>query len=129
MNCEAVGMCLQAGAVMNAETSDLLFNRRDLKVLSEDHVGKYHGASAIMRRALDWKRSRISILEVEAYPQSCIRLRAPGAMSIFLYASPPKHHSSRGCGVGAFHGTSHRLPKPVSKQQLVNQNYRGNQQS
>jgi hypothetical protein len=31
-------MCLQAGAVMNAETSDFLFNRRDLKVLSEDHV-------------------------------------------------------------------------------------------
>jgi hypothetical protein len=38
MNCEAVGMCLQAGAVLNAETSDFLFNRRDLKVLSEDHV-------------------------------------------------------------------------------------------
>jgi hypothetical protein len=37
MNCEAVGMCLQAGAVLNAETSDFLFNRRDLKVLSEDH--------------------------------------------------------------------------------------------
>jgi hypothetical protein len=28
MNCEAVGMCLQAGAVLNAETSDFLFNRR-----------------------------------------------------------------------------------------------------
>jgi hypothetical protein len=26
MNCEAVGMCLQAGAVLNAETSDFLFN-------------------------------------------------------------------------------------------------------
>jgi hypothetical protein len=38
MNCEAVGMCLKAGAVMNAETSDFLFNRRDLKVLLEDHV-------------------------------------------------------------------------------------------
>jgi hypothetical protein len=24
MNCEAVGMCLQAGAVLNAETSDFL---------------------------------------------------------------------------------------------------------
>jgi hypothetical protein len=33
MNCEAVGKC------MNAETSDFLFNRRDLKILSEDHVG------------------------------------------------------------------------------------------
>jgi hypothetical protein len=38
MNCEAVGMCLLAGAVLSAETSDFLFNRRDLKVLSEDHV-------------------------------------------------------------------------------------------
>jgi hypothetical protein len=26
-------------------------------------------------------------------------------------------------------GTSHRLPRPVSKQQLDKQNYRGNQQS
>jgi hypothetical protein len=26
-------------------------------------------------------------------------------------------------------GTSHRLPKPISKQQLDKQNYRGNQQS
>jgi hypothetical protein len=38
MNCEAVEMCLQAGAVMNAETSDFLFNRRDLKVPLEDDV-------------------------------------------------------------------------------------------
>jgi hypothetical protein len=38
MNCEVFGMCLQAGAVLNAEMSDFLFNRRDLKVLLEDHV-------------------------------------------------------------------------------------------
>jgi hypothetical protein len=37
MNCEAVATCMQAGAVMSAETSDFLFNRRDLKVLSEDN--------------------------------------------------------------------------------------------
>jgi hypothetical protein len=36
MNCEAVGMCLQAGGVMNAETSDFLFNRR---YVFEDSVG------------------------------------------------------------------------------------------
>jgi hypothetical protein len=34
---------------MNAETSDFLFNQRDLKILSEDHVRQYHCASAIMR--------------------------------------------------------------------------------
>jgi hypothetical protein len=38
MNCKAVVMCLQVGAVLSAETLDFLFNRRDLKVLSEDHV-------------------------------------------------------------------------------------------
>jgi hypothetical protein len=55
MNCEAVGMCLKAGAVLNAETSDFLFNRRDLKVLSEDHVRhipwcisyEYHGLNLL----------------------------------------------------------------------------------
>jgi hypothetical protein len=31
--------------------------------------------------------------------------------------------------VGAFHGNLPQLPKPVSKQQLDKQNYRGNQQS
>jgi hypothetical protein len=34
--------------------------------------GTYQGASTIMRKAFDWKRSRISMLEVEAVPQSCI---------------------------------------------------------
>jgi hypothetical protein len=28
--------------------------------------GTYHGASTVMRRAFDWKRSRISMLDVEA---------------------------------------------------------------
>jgi hypothetical protein len=72
MNCEAVGMCLQAGAVLNAETSDFLFNRRDLKVLSEDRVRHIPWCISYQRRALDWKRSRISIFEVEADPQSCM---------------------------------------------------------
>jgi hypothetical protein len=34
--------------------------------------GTYQGASTIMRKAFDWKRSRISMLEVEAVPQSFI---------------------------------------------------------
>jgi hypothetical protein len=33
MNCEAVGMCLQAGAVLNAETSDFL-----VKLLLKEEV-------------------------------------------------------------------------------------------
>jgi hypothetical protein len=34
--------------------------------------GTYQGSSTIMRKAFDWKCSRISMLEVEAVPQSCI---------------------------------------------------------
>jgi hypothetical protein len=36
--------------------------------------GTYPGAATIMRKAFDWKRSRISMLEVETVPQSCIPL-------------------------------------------------------
>jgi hypothetical protein len=35
-------------------------------------LGTYHGASTVMRMTLDWNRSRVSMLEVEAVPQSCI---------------------------------------------------------
>jgi hypothetical protein len=35
-------------------------------------LGTYHGASTMMRKTLDWNRSRISMLEVEAVPQNCI---------------------------------------------------------
>jgi hypothetical protein len=50
--------------------------------------GMYHGASTMMRKTLDWNRSRISMLEVKAVPHSCI----PHAYSIkhrttLLYAS------------------------------------------
>jgi hypothetical protein len=37
-----------------------------------------------MRKAFDWERSRISMLEVEAVPQSCIPLVQIG-LSIILY--------------------------------------------
>jgi hypothetical protein len=32
----------------------------------------YHGASVIMHRTFPWKHSSISMLEMEAEPQSCI---------------------------------------------------------
>jgi hypothetical protein len=35
-------------------------------------LGTYQVASIIMRKAFDWKRSRISMFEVEDVPQSCI---------------------------------------------------------
>jgi hypothetical protein len=49
-----------------------------------DPFGTYQGASTIMRKAFDWKRSRISVLEVEAVPQSCIPQVQIG-LSIVLY--------------------------------------------
>jgi hypothetical protein len=45
--------------------------------------GMYQGASTIMRKAFDWKRSRISMLEVEAVPHSCIPVQI--GLSIVLY--------------------------------------------
>jgi hypothetical protein len=35
-------------------------------------LGTYQGASTIMRKAFDWNLTRISMLEVEAVPQSCM---------------------------------------------------------
>jgi hypothetical protein len=34
-----------------------------------NELGMYHGASTIMRKTLDWNRSRFSMLEVEAEGQ------------------------------------------------------------
>jgi hypothetical protein len=36
MNCEAVGVCLQAGAVLNAETSDFLYLQHVHNALLQD---------------------------------------------------------------------------------------------
>jgi hypothetical protein len=44
----------------------------------------YQGASTIMRKAFDWKLSRISMFEVEAVPQSFISSVHIG-LSIVLY--------------------------------------------
>jgi hypothetical protein len=37
VNCEVVGMCVEAVPVLGAESVDFLFNLCDLKILSEDH--------------------------------------------------------------------------------------------
>jgi hypothetical protein len=34
--------------------------------------GTYQDASVIIRRVFDWKRSRISMLDVDVVPQSCM---------------------------------------------------------
>jgi hypothetical protein len=56
-----------SGTVLSAVAADFFFSCWCLEVPSDNQ-----GASTIMRKALDWKRSRISMSEVEAVPQSCI---------------------------------------------------------
>jgi hypothetical protein len=46
--------------------------------------GTYEGALTIVRKVFDWKRSRISMLELEAVLQSCIPQVQIG-LSIVLY--------------------------------------------
>jgi hypothetical protein len=38
VNCEVVGMCVEAVPVLGAESVDFLFNLYDLKILSENHI-------------------------------------------------------------------------------------------
>jgi hypothetical protein len=57
-------MCAEASTVLRAVAADFFFNCW--------HFGTYQGASTIMPKAFDWIRSRISMLEVEAVPQSSI---------------------------------------------------------
>jgi hypothetical protein len=38
VNCEAVGMCVEAVPVLGAESEDFLFNWCDLKISSKDHI-------------------------------------------------------------------------------------------
>jgi hypothetical protein len=62
----------EALAVMVAVTSDFVFNRWDLEIFPYYRIRHIWVpcASVIMRRAFDWKRSSISILDVDAVPQS-----------------------------------------------------------
>jgi hypothetical protein len=38
VNCEVVGMCVEAVPVLGVESVEFLFNWCDLKILSEDHI-------------------------------------------------------------------------------------------
>jgi hypothetical protein len=64
-------MCAEASTVLRAVAANSFFNCWCLRSLRITVFGTYQGASTIMRKAFDWKRSRISMLEVETVPQSC----------------------------------------------------------
>jgi hypothetical protein len=57
--------------VVRAEAADFFFDCRAAEVPSDEWIRTYQGASTIMLKTLDWNRSRISMLEVEAVFQSC----------------------------------------------------------
>jgi hypothetical protein len=64
----------QANTVLRAVAADFFCSSsvgvwRSLRITV---FGTYLGASTIMRKASDWKLSRISMFEVEAVPQCCI---------------------------------------------------------
>jgi hypothetical protein len=54
--------------VLRAVTTDFYFKCWKLEIRI-NVFGTYQGASTIMCNTLDWKRSRISMFEVEAVPQ------------------------------------------------------------
>jgi hypothetical protein len=65
-------MCAEASTILGAVAADFFFNCWYLEILSDNRTRYYQGASTIMRKAFDWNLSKISMLEVEAVPQSCI---------------------------------------------------------
>jgi hypothetical protein len=67
-------MCAEANTVLRAVAADFFSNCCVWRSLRITVFGTYQGAFTIMRKAFDWKSSRINMLEVEAVPQSCISL-------------------------------------------------------
>jgi hypothetical protein len=81
-------MCAEASTVLRAVAADFFFNCWYLEIPSDNRIssltvgiwrslritvfGTYQGVYTIMRKAFDRKRSRISMLGVEAVPQNCI---------------------------------------------------------
>jgi hypothetical protein len=50
-------MCAEASTVLRAVAVDFFFNCWYLEIPSDNGIDTYQGASTIMRKALDWKRS------------------------------------------------------------------------
>jgi hypothetical protein len=66
-------MCAEASTVLRAVAAEFFFYCGIWRSLRITVFGIYQGASTIMRKAFDWKRSRSSMLEVEAVPQIVFR--------------------------------------------------------
>jgi hypothetical protein len=64
--CAEVSTVLRVVAVISSLTVGIW---RSLQITI---FGTYQGVSTIMHKAFNWKCSKMSVLEVEAVPQSCI---------------------------------------------------------
>jgi hypothetical protein len=65
-------MCTEDSTILRAVVVDSSLTVGIWRSLRITVFGTYQSVSNIMRKAFDWNRSRISMLEVEAVPQSCI---------------------------------------------------------
>jgi hypothetical protein len=70
----------EARTALRAIVKDFFFNCWCLKIPSDNRIRHVPG-----RKTLDWKRSRISIFEVEALPHSCIAMVQIGFEYCFVY--------------------------------------------
>jgi hypothetical protein len=64
-------MCAEASTILRAVAADFFFNCWYLETPTDNRI-LHQGTFTIKRKVFDWKCSRISVLEVEAVPQSCI---------------------------------------------------------
>jgi hypothetical protein len=70
--CELVGVRAEAFAILGTMAADLVFNLWICRLFRIVSFRTYQGASIIFRRVFDWKRLRISMLDVDVVPQSCM---------------------------------------------------------
>jgi hypothetical protein len=68
-------VCAEVSTVLRAVAAKFSLTVGVWRFLRITVFGTYQGASTVMRKAFDWKRSRISMLEVEAVPQSCAAVK------------------------------------------------------
>jgi hypothetical protein len=65
-------VCAEASTVLRAVAADFFSNCWYLVIPSDNRILHIPRCVHIMRKDFDWKRSRISMLEVKAVPQSRI---------------------------------------------------------
>jgi hypothetical protein len=65
-------VCAEASTVLINAAADFFFNCWYLEIPSDNRIRDVTRCVHCHKQSFDWKRPRISMLEVEALPQSCI---------------------------------------------------------